>query len=349
MTYLRSYRIWLTVGIAFLILVCATYVLWPRVGPHVRDAWHTVTNPRIVCDETMHHFGDVPTGGTVTHNFSLRNDGWQTLEITDVRSDCACAVARPPEKTIPPGKSISLTATLSLKGLRGPQRKNIVVSSNDPKRKHLELTLQGVAATEIELNPAVIDFGMIREDSPAPYTLDIAAPKSNPPLRVLKVLSSNQQLIDARSETGDGKTHRLHVTLKGPLPRAQIRESITVRTNLSKEPEIIIPVTGQVIADLMVEPDKIVLASRNEPVGWWLAVKPGRVQKFKIRGVEVPVPSMQAEVSPTTDNKGFRIRLSNIVPTSELQGKKLRIKTDVKGMEEIAVPFEIVTAAAGGS
>ena len=52
--------------------------------------------------------------------------------------------------------------------------------------------------------------------------------------------------------------------------------------------------------------------------------------------------SIQTEVLPM--EKGYSIKISNINPVKELDGKNLRITTNLEEKKEILIPFRIISS-----
>ena len=66
-------------------------------------------------------------------------------------------------------------------------------------------------------------------------------------------------------------------------------------------------------------------------------------QSLTINSVEAPDPNITARVIQM-DPSGVRIELSNINASKELDGKPIRILTNMEKMKEILIPFRITSA-----
>ena len=118
--------------------------------------------PVIVVDEPAFHFGRVESGGTVDHEFKIRNSGRSPLLITSVRPTCGCTLAEMSSGEILPGESASLKVQLNLHNLHGPQNKPIIVHSNAPIDGVLRLSLVGEVFSRVSIVPATVDFGQVK-------------------------------------------------------------------------------------------------------------------------------------------------------------------------------------------
>lgn len=91
------------------------------VGGVLGTAWGayrmTVGRPQLD-GERRHEFGTASlVDGPVefAHTFVLTNTGSSTIELDDVRTTCGCTVADPSTRTIGPGETLEIAATLKLK------------------------------------------------------------------------------------------------------------------------------------------------------------------------------------------------------------------------------------------
>jgi hypothetical protein len=69
-----------------------------------------VEKPGIQCDSPVHDFGSLMAGPVLRHSFEIRNAGDVVLNITHVRTNCACAVAEGYPGSIQPGESAMYTS-----------------------------------------------------------------------------------------------------------------------------------------------------------------------------------------------------------------------------------------------
>lgn len=69
--------------------------------------------PKLMVSEDNWDFGDVPNVGTVSHTFTLRNDGDSALKITSVSASCGCTSTRLENQELKPGKATTVTVTFN--------------------------------------------------------------------------------------------------------------------------------------------------------------------------------------------------------------------------------------------
>ncbi|MCG8448119.1 MAG: DUF1573 domain-containing protein [Pirellulales bacterium] len=99
--------------------------------------------PKIVVEDPVHNFGEVPSGTVITHDFAIRNDGNADLMIRQVQASCGCTGTSLAQETISPGGETTVEVKLDLVNRTGRQNRSVVVFSNDPKSPHYQLTLTG--------------------------------------------------------------------------------------------------------------------------------------------------------------------------------------------------------------
>lgn len=93
---------------------------------------------------------------------------------------------------------------------------------------------------------------------------------------------------------------------------------------------------------LLINPREIILSKSGEKFTMAkVGICPGNTREFNILNVEPPNSSIFIDVHPLIAN-GYCIRIQNIEVLDELDGKLLRIETDVPSMPEIIIPIIIV-------
>jgi len=78
-------------------------------------------------DTQSHDFGNVLVGPPVSHNFTIKNNTNQTLQIGNLRVSCGCTTPSTTTYTIPPGKTGVVTATMDTRRFVGPKSVTVFV------------------------------------------------------------------------------------------------------------------------------------------------------------------------------------------------------------------------------
>lgn len=301
--------------------------------------------PKLTVPEAVFDFGERDNTEIVEHTFVLKNEGNLSLEIKNTRPSCGCTVAHLSGKIIPPGGSVTLTAKLTLKGRRGKQMKTILVESNDPDNPKQKLVLQGFAKAKpqpIKPQRRHISFGRIPPETRATATVDLEINQEQEAISVTGVKSDSDH-FSARLETiEEGKKYRVIVETQPPLPKGNIRSSVHILTGKDQKSSLTIPLFATIIGELIVYPNEITLRSDVEaPSTRYIIIKPGTVTEFTVKDVVIPDDSIQVEIFDR-GTRGVRIQLKNMMAKDELNGQKIKIITDVAGMNEIEIPIKIL-------
>lgn len=106
--------------------------------------------PQVHFDSERFTFENVDMGEVVNHNFVLTNTGKRTLKIRKVKAACGCTAIKPEKMELEPGESANIGAAFNTSGRKGNQSKTITITTNDPKRPTVVLTISGVIMEKVE-------------------------------------------------------------------------------------------------------------------------------------------------------------------------------------------------------
>jgi hypothetical protein len=323
---------------------CASLML----GTVIACAQTDTTNhaPKLVCDAPEYDFGTRDNAETVEHTFLLRNAGDLTLEISNVRPACGCTVASISERSVPPGGESRVTARLSLAGRSGAQHKTMVVESNDPTQPQFTLLLKGTAGSAVDVQPTHLMYGQI--DAGAQPTGVVTITGASTTFQVTGVTSSTEQITATLETVTEGQSYRLLVSPREPLQPGQLSGLLHVTTDHPKKPAFDLSVTYIASGELVVAPRELALVGTSpEPITRTILVRSGQDTPFQITSVEPPLPSVGVVVEPLPTG-GYRIQLTNLVVSAELDNTQLTIHTDVNGATTKQVPIHVAIPAPGG-
>ena len=299
--------------------------------------------PKIICTEPVFNFGEMDSSKDVVHTFVLKNEGDLSLEIRNVRPSCGCTVANISQNTIPPGGQAEVTTRLSLRGRHGEQHKTISVESNDPKQPTLVLSLEGTAVEEMRVQPNQLFFGRITTDSTVTGAVEITVQSTNA-VNVIRSSSNTSNFTVTTESAPDGRSIRVLIATQPPLSRGTLRANVRVETDHPKYPAMDIAVSAFVVGDITFAPEELpVIESLGQQAGRFVVVRSETGKKFEITKVEVPIPSMTYNIKPV-ESGGYHVELGSIPATRDVEGKSVRIQTDLPGAADIVIPFRFVPA-----
>jgi len=96
-----------------------------------------------VVGSAVHDFGDVKeSDGSVSHTFTVLNNGELPLVISRVVASCGCTTPEWTKEPIAPGKTGAVTVTYHTTGRPGPINRTVSVYSNG-KTGNYVLTIKG--------------------------------------------------------------------------------------------------------------------------------------------------------------------------------------------------------------
>lgn len=329
-------------GVSCLVFCTATVFAMPVAGqaqsgdPHADLPEH---RPRLVCTNSVFNFGRVENTNDVVNEFILRNEGDVSLLIISVRTDCGCAVGRLKDTTIRPGEEAILEGKLVLKGRNGPQRKRIIVESNDPEQPVIALFFEGEAYSEIEVKPDRLHLGCITLDSADVFTVDITCHATRE-YDVLFVDVTSPYFVAKAIKLGWGR-HRIIVEAQPPFQPGRIDGTVMVWTDNPAHPRIDIPIQGRAVSDLFLVPEELQIAStESNRVTRLAAFRSIRGRAFKVLNVIPPSDAVQVKVRPLGAS-AYRLEL-RFTPGPDINGRDVRILTDHPDCSEMILPIRIV-------
>ncbi|NLA86044.1 MAG: DUF1573 domain-containing protein [Clostridiales bacterium] len=102
----------------------------------------SVNAPNIIFAAMEYDFGQMQPGTQKTAVFEFINAGDQDLELEHIRTCCGVAAHLPLDRVIPPGQASEISITYSAGLSSGVQKKRILLMTNDPQHKEVELWIQ---------------------------------------------------------------------------------------------------------------------------------------------------------------------------------------------------------------
>lgn len=297
--------------------------------------------PRIVVDEPHFKFGEQHNNQTIDHAFVIRNEGDATLEITNIRSTCGCTVGEVTSRSIPPGGTSKISGRYNLRGRRGTQRSVLTVETNDPNNPRTQLIMSGTALQELEVQPNRVFFGQVNGGQKESRQIQLIG-QPNQPFEIRGIENESEHITVTARETGSSHKFHLDIALQAPRQPGTVDDFIRITTTLPSFPKVQVPVNARVAGVLTYAPNRIsLLAGHQTPVTRYIVVRPGTQQQFRVTEVVPPSEDINVQVL-SMPNQGYRIQLTNLLPSDDLIGRSVQIHTDVEGMKIIDIPVEII-------
>lgn len=223
--------------------------------PTRTDESDRASNGSMVFESEVYDFGIAGQQEEIKHDFVFKNTGDGLLQIKNLRPSCGCVAALLSGENIPSGETGIIQVTFKTNKYEGKQKKFIYVETNDPKEPKIELVVQGNIKSDIAVDPQGIHFGDVIKGETVSKKVKVFD-MSNEGLQ-LKRIQINEKLFAIKTETFKGEHNRgfeLEITLKPDIPAGPLKETITLHTNLKRRPRIDIPVLGNILGDIKVDP-----------------------------------------------------------------------------------------------
>lgn len=228
--------------------------------------------PRAEVPETRHAFGTIGTGGTGSHEFTVKNTGSGPLTLRKGETSCTCTVSDfdsaaggSPEgtKVVPPGGDTRIRVQWKGKGAGGPFRQQATILTDDPRRPELVFVVEGTVVPTWRAAPETIVLSRITASTGVQAAADVFTyGKESPTVTGITIddpqaaqffsLATSPLSADAiASETGATGGFRIDVDVKPGLPIGPLKRLIRVGFTMPEDMTAEVPLEGTVGGDLV--------------------------------------------------------------------------------------------------
>lgn len=306
--------------------------------------------PRIGFDSETHSWGTVYQGSRLQHVFQVRNDGDELLSIAGVRTSCGCTIAEGWPEKLMPGETGSLTATLDSARRQGETQTYVVVSSNDPERRGVNLKLHAVLEPAVDVAPGTtLSFGQVPVGEPAIARVEIW-PRLEAGLALRKVEYPKDRFkIKTRGIARDDgrKGYEFAATLRAGLPAGTVHDPVDVQVEIDGIGVLGLGLTarGTIVGSYNASPTRFTLGLL-EPGGRGegeVVLRRNDDGVLKVRKVEADGKNATAEVIGPAEGQVVRVKLAVAAregrPDRPHVAGKLRIYVDDPKEPVVEVPY----------
>jgi hypothetical protein len=125
------------------IIICASlFAITLAVSRH--DGLCAQKKPHAVIKPAVWNFGKIKKGEKVTHVFTLKNTGNETLVVESAVETCECLNASFKSMKVKAGKSTTITVTYDTTEGDGPFESTVEILTNDPDISMLTIVIKGI-------------------------------------------------------------------------------------------------------------------------------------------------------------------------------------------------------------
>jgi len=118
---------------------------------------HKPQEPKAVVSVNAWDFGEIIKGKTVSHIFSVSNQGGSILIFGRMYSSCACSTISASSKMLWPNESSVITIEYnSEEEPLGNFSKDFYIETNDPLQKEIKLTIKGLVSAQVSVQSKIV-------------------------------------------------------------------------------------------------------------------------------------------------------------------------------------------------
>ena len=295
--------------------------------------------PKLVCEKPAFDFGECESSGELDHDFVIRNAGDLALQIFSLRPTCGCLVPKFTDRILAPGTEATITVRFVLRGRQGEQKKLVYIESNDPVNPSFALHMTGVIVDPVDIEPHLLFFGRVPASFAATNTIVVTAAGTNQ-LGTVSAQIASPAFTVTTEPTISNKSARVIVISKPPLPEGLTRASLRISTGNPRMPTITAVVSVFVPGAFAVTPPELLLVGREgDQVRREIILRSESNLTFRVLAVEPPLKEMAYNIAPT--NNAVRVEFPGLPVQRSLEGKNVRIVTDLPTRPEVLVPIRV--------
>jgi hypothetical protein len=193
---------------------------------------------------TRFDFGELYFG-VAKRTLTIRNDGQDTLILSNVSASCGCTGTLMSNDHILPHDSGALSITFNTKNISGQAEKAVTLDTNDPDQKKIRIIFTANVTGVLDLQPEYLYY-QTRLDSTVTQTVTIKN-KGTSVLHLLSATSSadNISLKFSQTKIEPAEVATLTATLT-PKAKGTFRANIEIKTDNPKLPVVDVRVVGLV-------------------------------------------------------------------------------------------------------
>ncbi len=206
-------------------------MIWKPVIVSLLAAFATVplcAGPMARCDAPNVDFGEQPGDATLRHVFSVSNAGDTPLALK-VASACCGSKAEISRPTLPPSEATEVSVEFSLMGRTGAFRKVIHLSTDDPSKPFVSLTLSGKVVGTVSASCLDLTFATT-ETNGCPAQTVVFTGAANRSLAITNIVC-DAPWIEAVGQSCSGGVVRLNVRVNSPMPPGRSRTVVHAYVN----------------------------------------------------------------------------------------------------------------------
>ncbi len=292
-----------------------------------------------------HDFGEQWVGGKLKHTFEVKNVGEKPLKLLSVKPSCGCTLAGKYDKEIAPGATGKIPVSVDSKKLFGKFKKSIRVSTDDPAKRNVSLSIAGTIKHYVETSPRAANFRNLKPTEEKDVTVKLTNAVEEPLELTLASPKAGSSFTVEVVEKVPGKEFDVVVHAKPPYKEGRLSGLIKLKTNNTKQPELQIRVTGNALARIDIKPKQVII-SRPRDKEYTQTITVTNHGNSPVHLLDATVDDDKLILATKEIEPGQRYQVALTMPAGykpDAAGKKLIIKLDDSEKPVVTVPIRSTT------
>ncbi|MCL2117003.1 MAG: DUF1573 domain-containing protein [Planctomycetaceae bacterium] len=225
----------------------------------------TKPHPTVAIDLETYDFGVFEKEQTGEHTFTIRNTGDSSLTLEVLNKSCSCTSVDLSRRSVPPSQDARVTMKWKPNNAGGSYRQGVEIGTNDPARPRFQLFVEGVYSVPIIAQPNPVQINAFSGQEASNQTRIYFFDKEKE-VAIREITSDDPEHFAAtfvKSELTEENlkvnllksakaVYDVTVTLKPGMQIGHFKNKLIVRSDSDLEPEMTIPVNGQVLGSLAI-------------------------------------------------------------------------------------------------
>lgn len=303
--------------------------------------------PHIEVSTDAHNFGRSAPGVKLYHQVVVSNTGDQPLILNSVETTCGCTAAIASATTIAAGATGAVDVTMTASSHTTRMQKQVRITSNDPTKPELLITLFADVRDGWELSPQVnFRFSETPFDGEDSMTLFMKN-EDGAPFKVLETrVDDSHFTVEAGESSASGVPITVH--FKAGKEAGAITANIEIITDYSVQPTKNVSAYATVVGPIVLKPATLFFGRQK---GGQVIDRELRLAlrnqedfgSFTVSGVDAPDGGVSVEQLGDNGRGEYRLKISYTIPEEPGYHRgKLIIHTSLKSQPEVEVNYSVL-------
>jgi len=168
----------------------------------------TVVLAELKWESTQQDLKVSPLETNATARFAFRNNGTEAIHISNLMADCGCTLAHLQKRHYAPGEGGEIEANFIFGNRVGEQVKKIMVATDEPGGRALELQFRVRIPEILRLTPTFVHWRKNEQKSPKEIKIKVV---HDQPVKITKVVSSSERMTAELLTVTNGTDYTIRI------------------------------------------------------------------------------------------------------------------------------------------